>query len=80
VVDRPKGYFPVPALTRLDGEVLDLLRSALDSPAARRRGVLRPGYVDALLADPNGQSTKTGGNALWHLGVLEMWLQQHGIG
>jgi asparagine synthase (glutamine-hydrolysing) len=80
VVDRPKGYFPVPALTRLDGEVLDLLRSALSSPAARRRGVLRPGYVDALLADPNGQATKTGGNALWHLGVLEMWLQRHGIG
>ncbi|MEV6715353.1 N-acetylglutaminylglutamine amidotransferase [Lentzea sp. NPDC051208] len=80
VVDRPKGYFPVPALTRLDGEVLDLLRSALCSPAARRRGLLRPGHVDALLADPNGQATKTGGNALWHLGVLEMWLQQHGIG
>ncbi|WP_112228426.1 N-acetylglutaminylglutamine amidotransferase [Lentzea atacamensis] len=80
VVDRKKGYFPVPALTRLDGEVLGLLRSALSSPAARRRGVLRPGYVDALLADPNGQFTKAGSNALWHLGVLEIWLQQHGIG
>ncbi len=80
VVDRKKGYFPVPALTRLDGEVLDLLRSALCSPTARGRGLLRPGHVDALLADPNGQATKTGGNALWHLGVLEMWLQQHGIG
>ncbi|ANZ41659.1 asparagine synthase (glutamine-hydrolyzing) [Lentzea guizhouensis] len=80
VVDRPKGYFPVPALTQLDGEVLDLVRSAMSSPAARGRGVLRPGYVDALLADPNGRATKAGGNELWHLGVLELWLQQHGIG
>jgi asparagine synthase (glutamine-hydrolysing) len=80
VVDRPKGYFPVPALTQLDGEVLDLLRSAMSSPAARRRGVLRREYVDALLADPNGNATKAGGNELWHLGVLELWLQQHGIG
>ncbi|HEX7301956.1 N-acetylglutaminylglutamine amidotransferase [Lentzea sp.] len=80
VVDRKKGYFPVPALTRLDGDVLALLRSTMSSPAARRRGVLRRDYVDALLADPNGRATKAGGNELWHLGVLEMWLQQHGIG
>lgn len=80
VVDRRKGYFPVPALTRLDGEVLDLLRSAMSSPTARGRGVLRRDYVDALLADPNGRATKAGGNELWHLGVLELWLQQHGIG
>ncbi|GGM87674.1 asparagine synthetase B [Lentzea pudingi] len=79
VVDRKKGYFPVPALTRLDGEVLDLLRATMNSPAARQRGVLRRGYVDELLADPNGRSTKAGGNELWHLGVLELWLQHHGI-
>jgi asparagine synthase (glutamine-hydrolysing) len=70
----------VPALTQLDGEVLDLLHSAMSSAAARRRGVLRRDYVDALLADPNGHATKAGGNELWHLGVLELWLQQHGIG
>lgn len=80
VVDRKKGYFPVPALTRLDGEVLDLLRTTMTSPEARRRGVLRRDYVDDLLADPNGHATKAGGNELWHLGVLELWLQQHGIG
>ncbi|USX56192.1 N-acetylglutaminylglutamine amidotransferase [Lentzea sp. HUAS12] len=79
VVDRKKGYFPVPALTRLDGEVLDLLRTTMTSPEARRRGVLRRDYVDDLLADPNGHATKAGGNELWHLGVLELWLQQHDI-
>ncbi|MFL6124011.1 N-acetylglutaminylglutamine amidotransferase [Actinophytocola sp.] len=79
VIDRPKGYFPVPALTRLDGTVLDMLRSALSSTAARQRGVLRPDYVNTLLDEPNGHITKVGGNELWHVGVLEMWLQRHGI-
>ncbi|MGM1064600.1 N-acetylglutaminylglutamine amidotransferase, partial [Saccharothrix sp. Mg75] len=71
VVDRPKGYFPVPALTRLDGPVLDMVGSALRSSAARQRGLLRPDYVDALLRDPNGHATKVGGNELWYVGVLE---------
>ena len=34
VIDRPKGYFPVPAITHLEGKVLDLVRDAL---AERRR-------------------------------------------
>src|ERR671916_706292 len=54
VIDRPKGYFPVPAITHLEGKVLDLVRDALTDDAARERGLFRPGYVDALLADPNG--------------------------
>jgi asparagine synthase (glutamine-hydrolysing) len=79
VIDRPKGYFPVPALTRLDGPVLDLVRGALEAPAARNRGLFRRDHVDALLADPNGRFTRVGGNALWEVGLLEMWLQQHDI-
>ena len=50
VVDREKGYFPVPALIHLEGPFLDLVESALRSPEARRRGIFRPGYVDRLLA------------------------------
>src|SRR5207247_1925379 len=34
VVDRPKGYFPVPALVELQGAYLDLVRDALAAPAA----------------------------------------------
>jgi asparagine synthase (glutamine-hydrolysing) len=33
VIDRPKGYFPVPALTHLEGPYLDLVRDALYAPA-----------------------------------------------
>ena len=80
VVDRPKGYFPVPAVTHLDGPVLDLVRDAFASRAARERGVFRRETVDRLLADPDGFRTRTGVNPLWQLGVLELWFQQHGVG
>ena len=36
VIDRPKGYFPVPALKHLAGPYLDLVRDALHSAAAAR--------------------------------------------
>lgn len=77
VIDRPKGYFPVPALSHLEGPVLEVVRDALHAPEARRRGLFRPEVVDALLAEPNGHITPLDGNRLWQLGLLEMWLQAH---
>ena len=79
VIDRPKGYFPVPALTHLEGPYLDLVRDALYAPAAKERGLFRPEAVDRLLADPNGRLTPLRGNELWQLALLELWLQRHGI-
>jgi asparagine synthase (glutamine-hydrolysing) len=79
VIDRPKGYFPVPALTHLEGGVLDLVRDALSSDAARHRGLFSPAAVTALVDDPNGQLTPLKGNRLWQLGLLELWLQTHGV-
>ena len=79
VIDRPKGYFPVPAITHLQGKVLDLVRDALSADAARERGLFRSEYVDRLLADPNGELTPLRGNKLWQLGLLELWLQSHGV-
>ncbi|WFE28446.1 N-acetylglutaminylglutamine amidotransferase [Solwaraspora sp. WMMD791] len=79
VIDRPKGYFPVPGLTHLEGKLLDRVRDALHAPAARHRGLFRDGYVDGLLRDPNAELTPLRGNKLWQLGLLEMWLQSHGI-
>jgi asparagine synthase (glutamine-hydrolysing) len=38
VIDRPKGYFPVPALKYLRGESLEMVRDALCGQAARERG------------------------------------------
>lgn len=79
VIDRPKGYFPVPALTHLEGPYLDLVRDALYAPVAKERGLFRPEAVDRLLADPNGRLTPLRGNELWQIALLELWLQRHGI-
>ncbi|WP_328363903.1 N-acetylglutaminylglutamine amidotransferase [Mycobacterium sp. NBC_00419] len=79
VIDRPKGYFPVPALTHLEGPYLDLVRDALYAPQAKERGLFRPESVERLLADPNATLTPLRGNELWQIGLLELWLQNHGI-
>jgi asparagine synthase (glutamine-hydrolysing) len=79
VIDRPKGYFPVPAIRHLSGQLLDDVRDALFSAAARERGLFRREYVDELLSDPNKHRTTLDANALWQLGLLELWLQRRGI-
>jgi asparagine synthase (glutamine-hydrolysing) len=79
VIDRTKGYFPVPAIRHLEGPMLERVREALYAPSARARGLFRKEYVDALLADPNTPRTTLGANQLWQLALLEMWLQDRGI-
>ncbi|MDY7085958.1 MAG: N-acetylglutaminylglutamine amidotransferase [Actinomycetota bacterium] len=79
VIDRTKGYFPVPGIRHLEGAMLDKVRDALGARAARDRGLFRQEYVEALLADPNTPRTTLGANQLWQLALLEMWLQDKGI-
>jgi asparagine synthase (glutamine-hydrolysing) len=79
VIDRPKGYFPVPALTHLEGPYLEMVRDALYAPVAKERGLFRTDAVDALLAEPNGKLTPLRGNELWQIALLELWLQRHGV-
>lgn len=79
VIDRPKGYFPVPALKYVRGEAYDFMADVLNSKISRERGLFRREYVDALLAHPEAESSFTAirGNKLWHLALLELWLQRH---
>ena len=79
VIDRTKGYFPVPAIRQLEGPYLERVREALTDPAARRRDLFDRDTVTALLDDPNATRTTLGSNALWQLALLEMWLQENGI-
>jgi asparagine synthase (glutamine-hydrolysing) len=79
VIDRPKGYFPVPALKYLRGEYLDLVRDTLRSRAALERGLFRPEYVAELLADPDRHLTPLRGSKLWQVALLELWLQAHDV-
>ncbi|MDD2894313.1 MAG: N-acetylglutaminylglutamine amidotransferase, partial [Halothiobacillaceae bacterium] len=77
VIDRPKGYFPVPALKFVRGEFLDFMRDILTNQACRERGIFERSYVDKLLAAPDQHFTRLQGSKLWHLALLEFWLQRN---
>ena len=79
VIDRPKGYFPVPALTYLEGRFLEMARDALTNETARARGLYQRETVDELLAAPGEHLTSLGGSKLYQLALLELWLQEQGI-
>jgi asparagine synthase (glutamine-hydrolysing) len=78
VIDRPKGYFPVPALKYLEGPYLEMARDALGSQAAKDRGIFRRDYLETLFADPKSHITPLRGSELWQAALLEMWLQTQG--
>ncbi|MCG6872052.1 MAG: N-acetylglutaminylglutamine amidotransferase [Gammaproteobacteria bacterium] len=77
VIDRPKGYFPVPALKYLNGHSLDFVKDAINSQAARERGLFRRPYIDTLLDAPTEHLTPLRGSKLWQVAALEVWLQTH---
>jgi len=79
VIDRKKGYFPVPSLKYLRGPYFGLVSDALRSQAARERDLFREDYVELLLKDPDAHITPLQGSKLWQLALLELWLQQNGV-
>lgn len=79
VIDRPKGYFPMPALKYLRGEFLEFAREALLNDTARQRGLFQSDYVEELLKNPEKHITPLQGSKLWQLSLLERWLQTHEV-
>jgi asparagine synthase (glutamine-hydrolysing) len=77
VIDRKKGYFPVPALKYVRGEFLNFMKEILLSDTAKQRGLFQPAYVEKLLASPESHLTRLKGSKLWHLALLELWLQNN---
>jgi len=77
VIDRKKGYFPMPALKFVRGDFLDFMRDILNSRACRERGLYHRTYVNKLLDAPEQHHTRIQGSKLWHLALLEYWLQMH---
>jgi asparagine synthase (glutamine-hydrolysing) len=77
VIDRPKGYFPMPALKYVRGDFLEFMRGILLSDVARQRGLYQGAYVEKLLFEPDQHFTRLQGSKLWHLALLELWLQTH---
>ena len=78
VIDRPKGYFPVPGLKHLSGNTLQWVRELLTDPG-QDRGLFEPALVDKLLSDPDGQLTPLRGSKLWQLAALHLWLSEQGL-
>lgn len=79
VIDRPKGYFPVPALKYIEGPYLDMVRDVLESKRARERSLFNPDYLKRLLSAPKEFITPLGGSKLWQIATLELWLQEQGL-
>ncbi len=79
VIDRPKGYFPVPALKYLRGDYLNWVTDILQQPQAQSRGVFNRRYVDQLLKDPESHITPLRGSKLWQIALFEYWFQVQGI-
>ena len=76
VIDRPKGYFPVPGIRHLEGPFLDDRARRAHEPRRPRPRPLPPGLRRAAVQSPNERSN-LGVNILWQLGLLELWLQRH---
>ncbi|MGJ4944833.1 N-acetylglutaminylglutamine amidotransferase [Bradyrhizobium sp. HKCCYLS1011] len=79
VIDRPKGYFPVPGLRHLRGPFLDFVRDVFDAEPARTRGLYRRDFVDHMLQQPEAEMSPKGHSRLWQAALLEAWLQTHNI-
>ena len=77
VIDRPKGYFPVPALKYPRGVFLNLMQEILTSKACKERGLFEYAYIEKLMNNPEKYTTPIEGNKLWHMALLELWLQSN---
>jgi asparagine synthase (glutamine-hydrolysing) len=79
VIDRPKGYFPVPSLRHLQGPFLTYVGDILTSTQARSRGLYRSEFVEHMLQNPEAEMSPKGHSRLWQAALLESWMQAHAI-
>ena len=81
VIDRQKGYFPVPAIRHLSGRAARARERCAEQPGGPRprRSISRSRSGGC---SPTRTPTRTtlGSNALWQVALLEMWLQEQGVG
>lgn len=75
IIDRPKGYFPMPALRYVKGEFEEFMREILYSETCRNRHLFQHSYIDKLFNNPDTRFSPLMSNKLWHLASLELWLQ-----
>ncbi|MFN2267609.1 MAG: N-acetylglutaminylglutamine amidotransferase [Desulfonatronovibrio sp.] len=79
VIDRPKGYFPVPALKYLRGDFLDFVKEVVADPRSKQRNIFQQNYLDQLISKPEESITPLGSSRLWQVALLELWFQTFNI-
>ncbi len=75
VINRKKGYFPMPALKHVQGEFLDFMSDILTSSKCINRGIFSQIFIAKIINKPQNYMTPLNGSRLWHLALLEFWLQ-----
>ncbi|WEJ70814.1 N-acetylglutaminylglutamine amidotransferase [Pseudomonas sp. PSE14] len=78
VIDRPKGYFPVPGLKHLQGNTRAWVSELLLDPS-QDRGLFETAMFDRLLSNPSTDLTPLRGSKLWQLAALNLWLTEQGL-
>lgn len=79
IIDRQKGYFPVPALKYFSKKELDWMKDILSTEKIIQRGIFNPIYIEKLFNNSNEQYSPNGGSKLWQIFILEYWLQLSGL-
>lgn len=78
VIYRKKGYFPVPSLKYIRGEMYDLIHGTLTDSTSKNRGLFNQKSIAQMLKNPNSEGrTPIGGNTLWHMALVELWLRRY---
>ena len=75
VIDRKKGYFPMPALKYVQGDFLEFMSDILSSSSCINRGIFDQKYINKVINSPRDYMTSLNGSRLWHLALLEYWMQ-----
>ena len=75
VINRKKGYFPMPALKYIQGDFLEFMSDILLSSSCRHRGIFDQKYINKVINSPRDYMTSLNGSRLWHLALLEFWMQ-----
>ena len=75
VIDRKKGYFPMPALKYIQGDFLEFMSDILLSSSCLNRGIFDQKYINKVINSPRDYMTLLNGSRLWHLALLEFWMQ-----
>lgn len=79
VIDRPKGYFPVPALEHIGEKEINWLNEVASKEKIKKRGLFNSDYIDKIFANPKDYRTNLGASKLWQIVLLEYWLQVNQI-